>query len=116
MRDGGEGDEESAVMIGGEGSCVSSGGVTEKDCFKLPVVTESSRKNSHIFPFLIEFFFNKVHLEKLKVLEVVKLFVDQDRRRYLEEMCMSNYSCIFVDINFEDHLKILSDYGRFLKE
>ena len=36
--DGGEGDKGCTTMGGGGGACVGSRGVSEKDCFKLPVV------------------------------------------------------------------------------
>ena len=38
MGDGGWGDRESAVMGGGGGACVGSGGVNERDCCRLPGV------------------------------------------------------------------------------
>ena len=45
--DGGEGDERSAVMNGGGGACVGSGGVSERDCCRLPRVIRELWEDFH---------------------------------------------------------------------
>ena len=55
--DCGEGDEESAVMGGGGGACVGSGGVSERDCCRLPgVIRERWEDLPYSFPFFLESF------------------------------------------------------------
>ena len=59
--DGGEGDKGSAVMGGGRGACVGSGGVSEGDCCRLPgIIREIWKDLPYSFPFFLEFFFSKV--------------------------------------------------------
>ena len=59
--DGGEGDKGSAVMGGGRGACVGSGGVSEGDCCRLPgIIREIWKDLPYSFPFFLKFFFSKV--------------------------------------------------------
>ena len=60
MGDGGGGDGGSAVMASGGGACVGSGGVSERDCCRLPgVIQELWEDLPYSFPFFLEFLLNK---------------------------------------------------------
>ena len=61
VRDGGEGNKGSAVMSGGGGACAGSGGVSGRNCCRLPeVIQELWEDLPYSFPFFFKFYFNKV--------------------------------------------------------
>ena len=47
VRDGGECNKGSAVMSGGGGACLGSGGVSERDCWEGLLRGDSERDSSH---------------------------------------------------------------------
>ena len=103
MGDGGGGDGGSAVMASGGGACAGSGGVSERDCCRLPgVIQELWEDLPYSFPFFLEFLLNKGGCRSWWCV--------------LGEVTEVHVIDIFVGIDFQDLLSNFFDCGRFLKE
>ena len=103
MGDGGGGDGGSAVMASGRGTCVGSGGVSERDCCRLPgVIQELWEDLPYSLPFFLEFLLNKGGCRSWRCV--------------LGEVTEVHVIDIFVGVDFQDLLSNFFDCGRFLKE